>query len=260
MGVHEGHRERMRARFRQEGLDGFADHEVLELMLFDCIPRGDVNPLAHRLLEVFGSFHGVLEAGMEQLLAVEGVGEKTAVRLAMVLPLLRRYSQSVVRSRRRIQTRADAAAFCLALLTGWRTERFYLVSLSADMELIGTRLIAQGSLAEVNAYPRIVLEAALNQNAHSVLLCHNHPGGSLFPSSDDVATTAHLQRLMEAVGVTLLDHLIVADGKTYSMVQQGDLQVGAPGAFSFSPSLVAADSTGKVLPKRREYKENPREE
>ena len=172
MGVHDGHRRRMRERFRREGLDGFADHEVLELVLFDCIPNGNVNPLAHELLDTFGSLHGVLEARMDQLLAVKGVGERTAAHLATLLPLFRRYQQSVCADRKKIQNRSQASAYCLALLSGWRIERFYLLSLNADMELMGTRLIAEGSLTEVSAYPRLVVEAALNHNAHSVVFCH----------------------------------------------------------------------------------------
>ena len=102
MGVHDGHRRRMRERFRREGLDGFADHEVLELVLFDCIPNGNVNPLAHELLDTFGSLHGVLEARMDQLLAVKGVGERTAAHLATLLPLFRRYQQSVCAGSKRL--------------------------------------------------------------------------------------------------------------------------------------------------------------
>lgn len=124
MGVHDGHRRRMRERFRREGLDGFADHEVLELVLFDCIPNGNVNPLAHELLDTFGSLHGVLEARMDQLLAVKGVGERTAAHLATLLPLFRRYQQSVCADRKKIQNRSQASAYCLALLSGGAPSAF----------------------------------------------------------------------------------------------------------------------------------------
>lgn len=253
MNVHEGHRQRMRERFRREGLEGFADHEVLELLLFDCIPARNVNPLAHELLETFGSLHGVLEARVEQLMAVPGVGERTAVHLSSLLPVFRRYQQSVCADRKRIQNRSQAMAYCLALLSGWRTERFYLLSLNADMELMGTRLIAQGSLTEVSAYPRAVVEAALNHNAHSVVFCHNHPGGSVQPSADDIQTTLLLQSILEPMGIAVLDHIIVADGQTYSMMLQGDLNADA--LLSRLPigvrTLVAADSTGRLLPRKK---------
>lgn len=262
MGVHDGHRQRMRERFRREGLDGFADHEVLELVLFDCIPNGNVNPLAHELLDTFGSLHGVLEARADQLMAVKGVGERTAAHLASLLPLFRRYQQSVCADRTRIQNRSQASAYCLALLSGWRTERFYLLSLNGDMELMGTRLIAEGSLTEVSAYPRLVVEAALNHNAHSVVFCHNHPGGSLRPSADDIQTTLLLRGILEPMGIAVLDHIIVADGQVYSMMQQGDLN---PEALmtrlpTSARTLVAADSSGKLLPRRKKRMNSTSEE
>ena len=261
MGVHDGHRQRMRERFRKEGLEGFADHEVLELVLFDCIPNGNVNPLAHVLLDTFGSLHGVLEARADQLMAVKGVGERTAAHLSSLLPLFRRYQQSVCADRKRLQSRSEATAYCQALLSGWRTERFYLLSLNADMEIMGVRLIAEGSLTEVGAYPRLVVEAALNHNAHSVLFCHNHPGGSVHPSADDIQTTLLLRSILEPMGIAVLDHMIVANGQTYSMMRQGDLNPEA--LLTRLPdnmrALVAADSSGKLLP-RRKKRMNPTSE
>ena len=259
MTMHEGHRQRMRERFCREGLDGFADHEVLELILFDCIPQGNVNPLAHRLLDAFGSLHGVLEAQVDQLMSVNGVGERTAVRLSMLLPLLRRYHQSLCQERRRIINRSEASAFCLSLLTGWRTERFYLICLSADMEVLGTRLIAEGSLTEVNAYPRLVVEAALNQNAHSVVLCHNHPSGAVEASAEDIQTTLQLQSILTPLDITLLDHIIVAGKETYSLVQHGDLNHDALLGRLPAGAMVAADSSGHLLPKRTRRQKNKEE-
>ena len=118
---------------------------------------------------------------------------------------------------------------------------------------MGTRLIAEGSLTEVSAYPRLVVEAALNHNAHSVVFCHNHPGGSLRPSADDIQTTLLLRSILEPMGIAVLDHFIVADGQVYSMMQQGDLN---PEALltrlpASARTLVAADSSGKLLPRRK---------
>ena len=103
----------------------------------------------------------------------------------------------------------------------------------------------EGSLSEVNAYPRTVVEAALNYNAHSVILCHNHPGGSAQPSQADIDTTLILQELLSALGVTLLDHMVVAGDEAYSMMQHGDLDTEGAAARP-----VAADSTGRMAPKR----------
>ena len=89
--------------------------------------------------------------------------------------------------------------------------------------MLGRRKISEGSLSEVSAYPRMVMETALNYNAHSVLLCHNHPGGTCAPSPEDITSTIQLQQLLNGVGILVLDHIIVANDKTYSMIQHGDI-------------------------------------
>lgn len=248
MSIHEGHRKRMRERFRKEGMDGFAAHEVLELLLFYGRARGDVNPLAHTLLDAFGSFRGVLEARPEQLMSIPGVGEETATLISMMLPMFRRYSACVCQEQQRISNRSEAQAYCRALLAGWRTERFYVLCLSADSQLLGQRLIAVGTLTEVPAYPRAVVETALNYNAHSVIICHNHPSGSPVPSVDDVETTKRLRYLLEGMNINLLDHLIVAGEEAYSMVQHGDLNDDPKvRGMNVDQRMVAASSAGKLI-------------
>ena len=112
-------------------------------------------------------------------------------------------------------------------------------------------MIAEGTLTEVSAYPRLVVEAALNQNAHSVVLCHNHPSGAQEPSLDDLQTTLQLQGVLQVLGITLLDHIIVAGSETYSMAQHEDLNADALMRRLPSDAPVAADSSGHLLPKRR---------
>lgn len=223
MTMHEGHRKRMRERFRRNGLDGFAPHEVVELLLFYGRARGDVNPLAHRLLDTFGSLKGVLEARPEQLMSVDGVGEETATLISLMLPMFRRYSACVCEERALIRNRCEAAEYCKTLLAGWRTERVYVICMDAAGKVLGQRMIAEGSLTEVQAYPRLVVETALNYNANSVVLCHNHPSGNPQASPDDVSTTRSLYKLLLGLSITLLDHIVVAGEQTYSMVQSGDI-------------------------------------
>ena len=221
---HLGHREKLRQRFiRENGLDHFEDHQILELLLFYANPRGDTNPTAHALLEQFGSLKGVLEARPEMLMTVPGVKETAATLISMVVPLTRVWNRCAMTEPDRIGNSREAEKYCLSILAGHRSERFYVVSLNAKCQVLGRRMISEGSLSEVSAYPRIVMEAALNHNAHSVLLCHNHPGGTCAPSPEDIASTLQLQRLLNGVGILLLDHIIVANENTYSMVQHGDI-------------------------------------
>lgn len=249
MTMHEGHRKRMRERFRKDGLDGFADHEALELLLFYGRARGDVNPLAHTLIDTFGSLQAVLEAKPDQLMAVPGVGEETATLISFMLPMFRRYTECICREKKRFDTRQDMKQFCKALLSGWRTERFYAICLNGDNQLLGQRLIAEGSVDAVHAYPRLVVEAALNLNARGVVLCHNHPGGSNWPSQQDIASTEQIRLLLKGMDIALLDHIIVAGEDTYSMVEHDDLDRG----YDYTPVLtaIAADSGGQIMHKRR---------
>ena len=222
--LHEGHREKMRDRFiRDKGFENFEDHQILELLLFYANPRGDTNPVAHKLLDTFGSMKGVLEARPEQLIAVEGVGKQAATLISMVVPLTRVWHRCAMEAPEKIGNSREAENYCLSILAGERTERFYVVSLNAKCNVLGRRKISEGSLSEVSAYPRMVMETALNYNAHSVLLCHNHPGGTCAPSPEDISSTLQLQRLLNGVGILVLDHIIVAGDKTYSMIQHGDI-------------------------------------
>ena len=221
---HSGHRERMRDRFiRDKGFENFQDHEVLELLLFYAHARGNTNDLAHALLDTFGSMKGVLEARPEQLMTVHGIGKEAATLLTMVVPLTKVWHRCTMKAPTRISNSAEAEAYCLSLLAGERTERFYVISLNAQCNVLGRRKIAEGSLSEVSAYPRSVMETALNYNAHSVLLCHNHPGGTCAPSREDIASTQLLQRLLNGVSILVLDHIIVAGDQTYSMIRHGDI-------------------------------------
>ena len=179
--------------------------------------------IAERLLDSFGSLKGVLEARPEQLRTVPGVGEKIAFVISSVVPLVRVWNREAMQSLDRIGNSRDAERYCLSLLAGRRTESFWVIALNAQCNIIGKRKISDGSLSEVSAYPRMVMETALNYNAHSVLLCHNHPGGTCAPSPEDIASTLQLQRLLNGVGILVLDHIIVANESAYSMIQHGDI-------------------------------------
>ncbi len=215
---HSEHRKRMRERYVKQGLEGFAPHEVLELMLFYAIPQKNVNPLAHQLLDKFGSLHGVLEAEPEMLRQVDGIGEYSATFLSLFSKVEKYVGLEKAQKRVELSSRKKAMEYCAKLLQGERREHFYVICLNGQMEVLHTALIAKGSLSEVPAYPRLVAEAALNHNAHSVILCHNHPGGSLIPSEADMEATRQLAALFRGLEIVLIDHMIVSGGETLSMV------------------------------------------
>ena len=248
-GEHAGHRQRMRERFLANGLEGFAAHEMLELMLFYAIPQRNVNPLAHRLMDHFGSFHGVLEAPVEELRKVEGVGEYAATLLSLFAHVASQLERSRTGDRATLSNRGEAQRYCRRLLGGLRREYFYVVCLNAQKQVLGDVMISSGSIDEVQAYPRVVVEAALRYNAHSVILCHNHPGGSCIPSKQDVEVTRVLGELFSQLSIILIDHIIVTDTRALSMVGCGLIltEVRADQQVVFN----VADSAGEILIRRR---------
>ncbi len=224
---HSGHRQRMRERFAKQGLEGFAQHEALELMLFYAIPQKNVNPLAHALIERFGSLYGVLSATPRQLMQVDGIGEYAATFLTLFAPAMKLAEATRADKRVRLSNRQVAVNYCTRLLAGEKREMFYAICLNGQMETIGDALIARGSLSDVPAYPRVVMDAALTYNAHGVLLCHNHPGGTIAPSQADLDATATLARLLAEVEVTVVDHIIVCENEALSMVRNGFINQSA---------------------------------
>lgn len=207
-------------------LENFTSEEVLTLILSHHIsPRAKFSPaqVAANLILNFGSLNAVLAARPEQLRAVPGMTDKTTEILAEQLGIIRAWTRAALDAKTRINHSDAAKTYCASLLQGERVEKFYVIALNAQCYVQGTRCIATGSLSEVSAYPRLVLETALNLNAHSVLFAHNHPGGTMAPSAEDIASTVQLQRLLNAVGIMVLDHIIVTDAGTYSMIQHGDI-------------------------------------
>ena len=180
--------------------------------------------LSAKLLDSFGSLKGVLEARPEQLLRVEGMNRTRASLISLMVPMARVWQRCASEEPEQITNTHKAELYCHSLLLGERLENFYVVALNARCCVLGSRKISTGSLSEVSAYPRLVMETALNYNAHSVLLTHNHPGGTCLPSNEDVQSTKFLQKLLKGVEIIVLDHIIVAGSSTYSMIEHGDIE------------------------------------
>lgn len=219
--MQQGHRKRLRDRFMKEGLSAFTPAEALELLLFYAIPQRDVKPLAHRLLEKFGSLENVLAAPPEALSTVEGIGEHAASLLCLIVPFSRYVDILRQGEKPRLRTRSEAKAYCMALMRGQSEECFYLISLDIHMVVSGTALIAAGGPDAVAVQPRQVVESALRHNAHSLILCHNHPGGSPEPSRADIEATQRIAAALTPIGVSLADHIIIAGSEAVSFVEAG---------------------------------------
>ena len=248
---HDGHRKRLRARYQREGLAGFAPHEVLELLLTFALPRIDTNGLAHRLVDHFGSLHGVMEASREELEQVDGIGENASTLVSMLLPLMRMYEQEKLLPRRKLSTHADLSAYCRTLYLGVGVEQFYLLCFDARLQLLATRLISDGSPVQVGITPRQIMQELLRCNAVGAVISHNHPSGSAVPSAEDVEVTREIESLLSSVGIRLYDHVLVAGSQTYSFFAHGWMK-DARESTPFPQEAIAADRPQRTLPARTE--------
>lgn len=224
--MHSGHRKRLKARYLREGLDGFAPHEVLELLLTYAIPQKDVNPLAHDLIDHYGSLSAVLETSAEELKHFPGVGESTAVLLSMLPKLAGYYMRDRFRDRPVINTAVEAARYCQTLFFGLDYEAVYLLCLDAQGRLLHPALLQKGTIDESPVYARNVVETALRHKAYAVVLTHNHPGGGIVPSPADYQVTRMVVDALQTVDIRTIDHIIVAEGEYLSMAQQSILKRG----------------------------------
>lgn len=244
---HRGHRNRLKARFRSEGLDAFSEHEALELLLFYGKPQGDVNPLAHALIRRFGSLSEVLEADPQTLTEMPGVGEHTALLLNLMPALFRYYCQNRYREKPTLSGVNDAIEACVPLFYGLNTEHLYMLCLNAQHRLMRTVLLHTGTIDRVAIYPREVARAAMAAQAQAIVLAHNHPGGSLAPSEQDVQVTLDIVGVLRPLGIDVLDHIIVGEGKGASLCRSLGLNSLTP--MQDAPGL-AADAAGHARARR----------
>lgn len=221
MGLHDGHRKRLKQQFLAHGED-LHDHQLLELLLCYAIPQGDVNELAHALLEKYGSLAGVMDALPESLEQVPGVGEHTAVLLKLVPKLAGRYQEARASLGTILDTTRAARDFLSPYFRqGARNEMVYLVCMDAKYKVLGCRKLGEGSVNAADVTPRKVVETVLAHNATTAILSHNHVSGLALPSEADLVTTRKLWTVLRDVGVELVDHLIFADDDMVSLKDSG---------------------------------------
>lgn len=215
--LHAGHRARVKEEFLARGLEGWSDHRVLELLLFYAVPQGDVNPMAHELIDRFGSLAGVLDAPMEELTRVPGVGEHTAMLLRLTPALFARYQAERSSFGNIVRGPADAAELLRPCFVGARQEMVYILCLDGKRKPLGVRKVSEGSIHASEINIRRIAEEALALRAAGVYLAHNHISNLAFPSAADWEATDVVRSALTVVGLELVDHLIFVDGDAISL-------------------------------------------
>jgi len=224
MGVHDGHRQRMKNKLLEQGLDVFDDHNVLELLLFYSMPRMDPTPLAHDLLEHFGSLEAVFEAPVEELSKISGIGENSVALLKLIPEVSRRYIIDKNKFGSILDSSAKAGEYLAARYMFERDEVVYVVCMDSKYKVICCKELFRGVANSAEISIRKIAELALAKNAASVLISHNHTSGIALPSIEDEITTKRIKTALAAMGITLKDHIIVADGDFISMADSGMLR------------------------------------
>ena len=220
--MHEGHRARVKKRFLEEGLDHFSDIQALELLLFYAIPRVDTNPIAHRLLDHFGSLSQVLEASPEELCKIPGVGENGALLLNLIPQMGRFYMTDRAKSATVLTSLEQCAEYLVPRFFGRKVETVFLLCLDAKCKVLCCKELGEGSVNSTGISIRRVVETALGVNASSVVLAHNHPSGLAVPSAEDIQTTRRIAMALQAVEISLVDHIIVADDDYVSIAMSDE--------------------------------------
>jgi DNA repair protein RadC len=206
---YHGHRQRLRERFLAGGADALPDYELLELLLFQARPRGDVKPLAKALIARFKSFAGVMAASPEELATVDGVGDAAIVTLKTVQAAALRMSRQELIDRPVINSWKKLLDYCHAAMAYEKVEQFRLLFLDGKNALIADEVQQKGTVNHTPVYVREVVKRALELGASAIVMCHNHPSGDPSPSKDDIAMTREVAAAADKLGIALHDHLII---------------------------------------------------
>lgn len=221
MHANDGHRKRLRERFREEGLDHFDEATALELLLFYAKPRTDTKALAKELIKRFGSLSRVLEAPPAELEAVAGIGESTATFLSLFTQMSRYYLVNHSDNPKILNSSEKYGKFLVGHFHGRWDESVFLLCLDAKCKMLACHLVGQGGISSANVPLRKIVEVALATKASTVILAHNHPGGVAVPSEADKEATERLAMALSTMDIVLADHVIVADMEFVSLAQSG---------------------------------------
>ena len=223
--LHHGHRKRKKAQFLKSGIEHLPEHEPLEFLLYYAIPRGDTNYIAHRLIDKFGSLVGVINAGFEDLMKVEGVGDNAASLICFMRMFSKLYIER--QAQKELESLFNSKLlkeFCTALFIGALEEEFHCLYLTDDLKLISHEKICNGRLGEVNIPVRKITRSILERNCSRLVITHNHPAGSCIPSRADVDSTKNIHDIYKKMEVDLVDHIIVGRDGVTSMRENGFLE------------------------------------
>lgn len=223
--LHKGHRERVKARYINSGLESFEDHQVLELILFYCYPMVDTNEKAHKMINEFGTLTNLLDANPQDIEKRCKVSTNVAVLISLIPPLTKRYLTSKWGKKIILDSSSKVGKYAVSLFAEKKNEAFYLICLDSQRKLNFAPLISEGTIDEAHIYPRQIVEQALKYQAASVVITHNHPSGLLIASKADIEATKKIIIALETINIEVLDHIIVAGEEYMSFAEKKMLRL-----------------------------------
>lgn len=225
MGVHDGHRERLKNRFLAEGLANFDDHNILELLLFYSIPRMDTNEIAHNLLNEYKTLSGVFDAPVEQLCKVKGVSMHTATLIKLIPALMDAYHKDKTKKVEVVNSSQIASDYFSKRFYGKNNEEVQVLLLDDRKRIIKCETLSEGSVNSTDIVIRKLITIVVNSNATAIVIAHNHPTGSPLPSKSDITATEKIYNAMKLINVDLCDHVIVSERTAISMADSGYFEI-----------------------------------
>ncbi len=219
-----GHRKRLRNRYLETGFDGFAPHEVLELVLQAAIPRQDTKKIAYELIDKFGNINNVFNASVKELSECKGIGEGSAVWLHLIMDTVRYCDKHKIRETKTLHSSSEFAEYAIPLFSHLPEETFYAIALDASCNIVRCEKMGEGSSAEVLVNLRQLATLAIKNNASAIILAHNHPSGILEASFEDIKFTNKVNELLSSLNIMLADHIIVSEGDYISLDAKGFLR------------------------------------
>ncbi|MDR2644718.1 MAG: DNA repair protein RadC [Endomicrobium sp.] len=211
-----GHRSRLRNRFLETGFKGLADYEILELALTYVIPRKDVKPQSKSLIQEFGSLKQVFDADIKDLKKIKNLSAYSAGFLMFLRKFSSLYLSLRIKQQEKINSSLMAKDFLISSLSGEKIEKVYILTLDSGNRITSYKELESGTVNKSFLMPRKIAETALNNKAASIIIAHNHPGGTLKPSQSDIAATISVRKALESIEVFLLDHIIVSNNDYFS--------------------------------------------
>ena len=221
--LHTGHRERVLKEFLDRGFDEKTPpHKVLEFLLFYCVPRADTNPLAHELIDKYGSLSGVLNAPIEELADFKGLTLRGAALLKAIVPVSRIYTYEESVSPGMFTSLDDVGEFLHKKLSGYTKECACVLFMNASGKYKGFEMLSEGDIDSVGISMRTLLKMCLDKGATVIALAHNHPSGLAIPSASDAAVSERIAKTFAGVGIRLIDHIISVSDDYVSMAQSNE--------------------------------------